>query len=291
MQFVPAKKVKTFLRLGIVGPAGSGKTYSALAIARAMFPNGKIALIDTEAGSASLYGDIFNFETMVLADFHPRNYVDGIKLAYRDGFDVVVADSLTHAWAGSGGLLEMHDIATKRSKSGNSWTAWRDVTPVHNELVDTMLQTPIHLIATMRTKVEYAQVEEDGKTKIKKMGTSPIQREGMDYEFGVIIEMDLDNVGWVIKSRCPALTGKNFKEPGAQVAKILKNWLDSGEDAPPVEASGAMPEEQADFNLLATKAIQSGRITKERVKQILTETAKDGQNNYKAASVALLKAA
>ena len=291
MKFVSARKVKTFLRLGIVGPAGSGKTYSALAIMSALLPNGRIALIDTEAGSAALYGGIFAFDTVVLSDFHPRNYVAAIQLAHREGYDGVIVDSLSHAWAGTGGVLELHDSATRKSKTGNSWTAWRDVTPFHNELVDTILQTPIHLIGTMRTKVEYTQVQEDGKAKIKKLGTAAIQREGMDYEFGVILEMDLDNVGSVVKSRCPALTGKVFRTPGAQVAKILKDWLESGEDAPAIAPSGAMPQEQAEFNLLANNAIEAGRITRDRVKQILTHTASDGQNDYRAASAALLQAA
>lgn len=291
MKFVSARKVKTFLRLGIVGPAGSGKTYSALAILSALLPNGRIALIDTEAGSAALYGGIFTFDTVVLSDFHPRNYVDAIGLAHREGYDGVIIDSLTHAWAGTGGVLEMHDAATRKSKSGNSWTAWRDVTPAHTALVDTMLQTPIHLVATMRTKVEYAQVDENGKSKIKKLGTKPIQQEGMDYEFGVVLEMDLDNVGCVIKTRCPALRGKAFQDPGPQVAKILKDWLDSGEDAPAVAPSGAMPQEQAEFNLLANNAIEAGRITREAGKQLLADTASNGHNDYRAASAALLKAA
>jgi len=291
MKFVSARKVKTFLRLGIVGPAGSGKTYSALAILSALLSGGRIALIDTEAGSAALYGGIFNFDTVVLSDFHPRNYVDAIGLAHREGYDGVIIDSLTHAWAGTGGVLEMHDAATRKSKTGNTWAAWRDVTPAHTALVDTMLQTPIHLIATMRTKVEYAQVDENGKSKIKKLGAKPIQQEGMDYEFGVVLEMDLDNVACVIKTRCPALRGKAFQDPGPQVAKILKDWLESGDDAPAVTPSGSMPTEQAEFNLLANNAIEAGRITRERVKQILTDTASDGQNDYRAASAALLKAA
>jgi hypothetical protein len=291
MKFVSARKVKTYLRLGVVGPAGSGKTYSALAILSALLPNGRIALVDTEAGSAALYGGIFNFDALVLTDFHPRNYVDAIQLACREGYDGIILDSLSHAWAGTGGVLDLHDAAARRSKSGNTWTAWRDVTPFHNDLVDAMLQTPIHLIATMRSKVEYTQVQEDGKAKIKKLGTAAIQREGMDYEFSVILEMDLDNVGSVLKSRCPALTGKVFKNPGEQVARILRDWLDSGEDAPAIAPADAMPQEQAEFNLLANNAIDAGRMTRDRVKQILADTASNGQNDYRAASAALLQAA
>ena len=124
-----ATKKAAKLRLALVGPAGSGKTYSALAIATGL--GSKIALIDTEHGSAALYADKFAFDTCNLETFSPDSYVEAIKGAEAEGYDVIIIDSLSHAWIGKDGALEQVDQATRRSGSKNSYFAWRDVTPKH----------------------------------------------------------------------------------------------------------------------------------------------------------------
>ncbi|HOD42252.1 MAG TPA: AAA family ATPase, partial [Candidatus Wallbacteria bacterium] len=134
MEFIRATKNATKLRVGISGAAGSGKTYSALKIATGI--GGKIAVIDTERGSASLYADKFDFDTVQIEPpYTPDKYIEAIKLAERSGYGTIIVDSLSHAWAGSGGLLDMHDAIQKSSKGGNSFTAWKEITPLQNKLL------------------------------------------------------------------------------------------------------------------------------------------------------------
>jgi len=227
MQFKPAVKYQSRLRLALIGPAGSGKTYSSLNIAR--YLGDKVALVDTEHGSASKYADLFRFDVLELTSFSPQVYVDAIRAAV--GYDVLILDSLSHAWMGKDGALELVDRAAKRA--GNSFAAWREVTPLHNMLVETMLSSPLHLIVTMRSKMAYV-VEMDDKTKkttVRKVGMQPVQRDGLEYEFDVVADMDVDNTLIVSKTRCPALKGQVIPCPGEEVASTLKAWL-AGEPAP-----------------------------------------------------------
>jgi hypothetical protein len=225
VKFAKATKTQAKLRLAIAGPAGSGKTYSALAIGTKL--GEKVALIDTEHGSASKYADKFDFDTLALTTFSPERYVEAIKSAATEGYGVIIIDSLSHAWAGEGGALEIHDAAT--AKTGNSYTAWRQVTPLHNQLVEAMLQSPAHVIATLRSKTAYSQEKDQGgKTVVRKVGLQPVQRDGMEYEFDVFLDMDAQNTGSVSKTRCPELTGRIFHKPGDELAAILKAWLSDG---------------------------------------------------------------
>mgnify|MGYP001612432104 CR=1 FL=1 len=151
-QFHKAERKKGKLRLAIAGPAGSGKTYSALLIAFGL--GGRVAMIDTERGSGELYDHLGEYDvSSIVAPFEPRKYIETIRGAEELGYETIIIDSLTHAWAGQGGLLDTHGSIADRT--GNSWSAWRQVTPKHNELVDTMLQSRCHVIATMRSKMEY----------------------------------------------------------------------------------------------------------------------------------------
>lgn len=226
IQFHKATKTEAKLRMALIGPSGSGKTYTALALATALVSGGKIAVIDTERGSASKYADLFTFDTLELAEFHPQLYIDAIKAAQAGGYDVLIVDSMTHAWAGSGGILELHDIATKRQKSQNSWTAWRDVTPLHNQLVDAIVQADLHVIATMRSKMEYIQTKDgDGKAIVQKVGMAAIQRDGLEYEFDIVADMDLQNNAAISKTRCPELVGAVINKPGAELADVIRVWL------------------------------------------------------------------
>lgn len=239
--FAPATKAQARLRLGLIGIAGSGKTYSALRIAKGL--GGRIALIDSENGSASKYaGNPVAFDVATLAgDFSPQRYIDAIKGAGKAGYDVLIIDSLSHAWSGTGGALELVDRAQKRNQGGNSFTAWRDITPLHNALIDAILQSPCHVIATMRAKTEYImEANERGKMVPKKIGTKPIQRDGMEYEFDVVGDLTQDHDLLITKTRCPALDGGVMPCPGEEVAAILKQWLTDGTPyvppAPPPEA-------------------------------------------------------
>jgi hypothetical protein len=253
LSFSKATKTQSRLRLALVGPSGSGKTYTALTIAQHL--GKRVAVIDTERGSASKYADIFTFDVLNLDTFSPLTYVDAIKAAESAGYDVLVIDSLSHAWMGKEGALEQVDNAAKRSSSHNSYTAWRDVTPMHNALIDAMLQSKCHIIGTMRSKTEYV-IEEDerGKKVPRKVGMAPVQRDGLEYEFDVVGDMDLDNNFLVSKTRCPALAGKVIKKPGKPLADTLAAWLSDG--AKPQE-----PELRVDIPTPEAASVKSSNTT------------------------------
>jgi len=225
--FQKAVKHESKLRLAIAGPSGSGKTYSALAIGTALANGGRVAVVDTEHGSASKYADIFDFDVMNMdAPFHPHRYAMAIKDAAQAGYAVVILDSMSHAWFATGGVLDIVDEAAKRSKSGNTYMAWKEGTPVQNELIEAITSAAIHVIGTMRSKTEYTLVTgANGKQAPQKMGMAPVQREGFEYEFDVMFDMDIANNAIVTKSRCSALSGGVYHQPGADVAGILRDWL------------------------------------------------------------------
>jgi hypothetical protein len=239
-EFKKATKARAKGRLALIGPSGSGKTFWGLGIATRL--GERVAVIDTERGSASKYADLFDFETLELESHEPLTYVSAIEAAEAEGFDVVLIDSLSHAWMGKGGALEQVDQAAARSKSGNSFAAWREVTPMHNQLVDALVGSRMHVIATMRTKVEWViQENEKGKKEPKKIGLAPVQRDGLDYEFDVTADIDLNNYLIVDKTRCPALKSRIFtpahhapEEAGLEFALIFQRWLTEGVE---VEAS------------------------------------------------------
>lgn len=235
--FKKATKEQAKLRLALIGLAGSGKTYSALAIGTALVPGGRVALIDTERKSASLYADHFTFDTAELNDHDPDKYVEAIEGAEAEGYDVIVIDSLSHAWAGKDGALEQVDKIAKREGKSNNFTAWRDVTPKHNRLVDAIISCRAHVIVTMRSKMEYAlEKDEKGKSSVRKIGLAPIQREGLDYEMTVVGDMDLSHTLIVSKSRCLGAVevGEIIPKPGAKLAERLRGWLMSGAVPAPV---------------------------------------------------------
>lgn len=236
--FRKATREQAKLRLALIGPAGSGKTYSALAIASEMARlmresgrgQGRIAVLDTECGSAELYAKTFEFDTMDLTDHSPMNYVEAISMAEREGYDIVIVDSLSHAWMGRGGALEQVDKAVERG-GGNSFSAWRTVTPKHNALVDKILSCKLHLISTIRAKTEYVQEKNDkGKTEIKKLGMAAVQRDGLEYEFTLVGDIDLSNTLKISKTRLDGVVmpGDLFEKPGASLAKKIYTWLVDG---------------------------------------------------------------
>lgn len=225
--FKKAVKSQAKLRLSIAGPSGSGKTYTALAIASNL--GNKIAVIDTENASASKYADEFTFDVLEMeAPFHPDRFVEAINEAAQAGYEVVIVDSLSPAWNGSGGLLEIVDNIAKRMKTSNSFAAWKDATPIQNKLAEAIVRSKIHLICTMRAKTEYVLENVNGKNIPKKVGMAPVQREGFEYEFDVVGELNHEHDLIISKTRCRALDGGVYNKAGKEVADILNSWLNDG---------------------------------------------------------------
>jgi hypothetical protein len=234
--FAPVVRKKTKLKLAILGPTSGGKSYTALAVGCAM--GKRVAVFDTEAGRSALYGegDPFTFDMVEAKSVQPEDYIAAVKDAYESGYDVVILDSLTHAWFA---LLEGVDETVQRKaadgKRPDSWGAWKEHTPRQRAMIEAIVQTPIHVIVTVRTEMETVKdVDEKGKTiGIRRVGLQPKQRAGFEYEFDVIVDMDAaTNAGTVTKSRCPALTNRHIRHPGKELAKELLAWLDKGVEPP-----------------------------------------------------------
>jgi hypothetical protein len=241
--FQKATKTDAKLRLALCGPSGSGKTYSSLALATEL--GGPIAYIDTEHGSASKYADLFSFEVIEPDTFDPRDLVKMIDYAAANGYRVIVVDSLSHYWMGKGGELEMVDNSAKRTTGGNSFVAWKNVTPHHNALIDTIIAAPIHVIATMRTKTEWVIEEVNGKKVPRKIGLAPVMRDGIEFEFDVCGDIDQENNLCITKSRCPELAGQVINRPGKKMAETLKKWLTGAPAKPKPPAQTEPKTEQA----------------------------------------------
>lgn len=231
IQIRKAQRKKAKFRLGLVGPSGSGKTYSSLLIAKGL--GGKVGLIDTENGSGDLYSDLMNYDIITLsAPFEIKKYLDCMKAFEDSGYDTIIMDSLSHAWAGQGGLLDKH-AKISESGRGNSYTAWRMVTPDHNLLVESILQSKCNVIATMRAKTEYViEKNEKGREAPKKIGLSPVQRDGMDYEFTTVFDIDLTHTAHASKDRTGIFDGQWFPI-GEETGKKMLDWINSGSDEAP----------------------------------------------------------
>ena len=229
MTFRKAERKKAKLRLAITGPAGSGKTYGALLVAFGL--GGKIAMLDSENGSGDLYSNLGDYDILTFhAPYDPRKYIKAIHLAEEEGYDIIIIDSLSHAWSGTGGILDIQGKIAETRYKGNSYAAWRDVTPLQNELINTILTSKCHIIATMRSKTDYVQTENNkGRTEIHKVGLAPIQREGTDYEFGVVFDLTPSHMVSVSKDRTGLFDGEVItlsKETG----ETLRSWLEAGAD-------------------------------------------------------------
>jgi hypothetical protein len=226
--FKKATKSAAKLRLGLIGPAGSGKTMTALRIAAGL--GGPVAVIDTERGSASLYAGErgLDFDVIELDTYGVERFIDAIKAAADGGYATLVIDSLSHAWSGKGGILEFVDNAGKRNQGGGNFGAWRDATPRHNSLVDAILGAPLHVICTLRSKVEYVVENVGGRNQVRKVGLQPVQRDGLEYEFTVVGDVTQDHDLVVTKTRAAFLKDAVIREAGEDLGKQLAAWLSDG---------------------------------------------------------------
>jgi hypothetical protein len=251
LELKKAQRSKAYLRLGMSAPSGGGKTLGALLIGYGLmkekYPDkddafrwSKIAIVDTENGSGELYvgSEVANVKigeytaVTMPPPFEADKYTNAIKLCQDAGIEVCIIDSTTHLWSGVGGLLEQQGNIAKRT--GNSYTAWRDITPQHNRFVDAMLQSQMHIIATMRSKQEYVQEkDEKGHTTVRKVGLEPEQRKGMEYEFTTFFEIDNEHDAFGSKDRSSLFDQKTFRISPETGQKMMK-WLMGGTTQEPV---------------------------------------------------------
>ncbi|MEZ7502327.1 ATP-binding protein [Psychrobacter sp. Arc29] len=230
-RFTKAERKKAKLRLALTGISGCGKTYSALRIATGM--GGSIAVIDTEHDSSSLYATEFEFSSSNLDNHSPESYIKAIDDAEKEGFDIVIIDSLSHVWTYCKNEV---DVVAAKSFKGNSWAAWSRVTPRYDALIQRMIQSSIHVIVTMRAKTETAQIEENGRKKVIKLGMKTEMRDGIEYEFTTVIDIDHSTNGAAVsKDRTHVFKGKENLPLDETIGQELMDWLLGGIDEPLVD--------------------------------------------------------
>jgi hypothetical protein len=233
MAFKKAERTKLWARVAIFGPSGSGKSYTALRIAKGLAQRAgtRIAAIDTENRSLSKYADRFDFDVDDLGDKTIDTYIESIKQCIKDGYKVLVIDSLTHCWKE---LLEEIDRIASKSFGGNSWAAWSKGTPKQNKLIKTIVEFPGHLIVTMRSKTEWSLGKnEDGKNTVARNGMSPEQGKGIEYEFDILMDINQGHIAEIQKDRTGKFQDKMIEKPGEEFGEALYDWLNSGNAPPP----------------------------------------------------------
>lgn len=277
--FHPAVRTEQKARIALIGPSGSGKTWTALILAHEL--GERIAVADSEHGSAALYagetyapGRAFRFDHLPLESFAPERYIAAIRAAETAGYDVLVIDGISHAWAGKDGVLEFVDRQAARYQN-NSFMAWRDASPKHNAFVDALLSCKAHLIVTMRSKMAYEIIEDPktGKKAPRKIGLAPIQRDGVEYEFAIVGEMDMDNTLIISKTRFRDLAGGVYRLPGPDLGSVIREWLTVGTPAASGPPTAAASE---DGTATADGATSSGARPNDRPKP-----SKERQGLYK----------
>lgn len=260
--FKKATKAAAKLRAAFFGPSGAGKTYTSLRVATGM--GGRIAVIDTERGSASKYSDRFAFDVLELEDQSIEGYVAAIELAAEAGYAVLIIDSLSHAWQT---LLEEVEKLAKAKYRGNTWSAWSEGTPLQRKLVGAILGFPGHVIATMRSKTEWTTVDNNGKKTPQRVGLAPEQGKGVEYEFDLLVEISTEHIANVIKDRTGKFQDKLIEKPDEKFGKELAAWLADGEPAdsvrPPKQRAAVEPDlfaQVADYIREAKTVRTLGRI-------------------------------
>ncbi len=231
--------------MGLQGPSGSGKTYSALLIAFGITQDwNKIVVLDTENESSHLYAHMGPYKVLSLhAPFTPEKYIDAIKLCEQAKMEVIIIDSLTHEWEN---LLEFHG-----SLQGNSFTNWNKVTPRHNALVQQILQSPCHVISTLRTKQDYVLSEKNGKMVPEKVGMKSVQRDGLEYEFTLAFDLDMKNNAVASKDRTGLFFGQPEQKLSQETGKKILEWCNTGAAINAVDVSERIKECRSLNELLA----------------------------------------
>ena len=226
MKLQKAQRQQVKLRIGLTGPSGFGKTYSALLLAYGMTNDWKkIALIDTENSSASLYSHLGDFNVLSLEEpFSPERYIKAIKVCEESDMEIMIIDSISSEWQGKGGILEIQE------QLGGRFQDWAKVTPRHNSFIDAIIQSKCHVIITTRSKVDYSlDKDSNGKTKVMKLGTKSITREGLEYELTVNFEFLNDkHLVQASKDRTELFSGKPEFIINSATGKKLIEWCNQG---------------------------------------------------------------
>jgi len=226
MQLRKATRKKAKIRLGLSAVSGGGKTYSALLIAHGLCNDwNKIAIIDSENNSADLYAHLGDFNVLpITAPFSPERYIEAIRACEKEGMEVIIVDSITHEWDGRGGCLDIVESL------GGKYQDWAKVTPRHQAFIEAILQSPSHVITTVRRKQDYEMTKVDGRVKVEKGGLREITREGFEYELTINLELDTKHNATASKDRTGLFMGKPAFLPTEKTGQLIADWCEQGED-------------------------------------------------------------
>jgi hypothetical protein len=226
MQLQKAERKQALIKLGLQGPSGSGKTYSSLLLAYGLIGDwNKIAVVDTENNSSHLYSHLGSYNVLALSEpFSPERYIEALEVCEKAGMRVIIIDSISPEWSGAGGILEVHG-----GMLGNSFTNWSKLTPRHNAFIQKILQSTCHVIATIRSKQDYVLTDKNGKMVPEKVGLAGVAREGTDYEFSLVLELDIKHQATASKDRTGLFTNPLPFMITEQTGNKIKMWC-LGED-------------------------------------------------------------
>jgi hypothetical protein len=227
MQLRKATRKKAKIRLGLSAVSGGGKTYSAILIAKGLVGDlSKVAIIDTENGSADLYAHLGDFNVLPLtAPFTPERYIEAIKSCEKAGMEVIIVDSISHEWDGKGGCLEIVESL------GGKYQDWAKVTPRHQAFIDAIIHSASHIITTVRRKQDYEMIKEGNKIRIEKAGLKEITREGFEYELTINLELDTQHNATASKDRTQLFMNKPAFVPSEKTGELIANWCEQGEES------------------------------------------------------------
>lgn len=228
MQLRKATRSKAKIRLGLSAVSGGGKTYSAIQIAKGLAGGDleKVAIIDTENGSADLYAHLGDYQVLpLIPPYTPERYIDAVKTCEKAGMEVVIIDSITHEWDGEGGILEISN-----SMPGNSYTNWAKITPRHQAFINAILQSTCHIITTVRRKQDYELTDVNGKKVPQKVGLKEVTREGFEYELTCNLELDVRHNATASKDRTGLFIDKPAFVPSEETGKLILQWCETGID-------------------------------------------------------------
>lgn len=218
--FKKAKREQVYLKVGLAGPSGSGKTYSSLLLAKGLMGSlDKVAVLDTENGSANLYDHLGGYSVLPMSPpYHPDRFCKAIDLSIKEGFECLIIDSLSHEWFAEGGCLDLH------SKFGGQFQHWAKVTPLHDGFINKILQAPIHVLGTLRKKQDYVMSEVNGRTKVEKVGLKEVQRNDMEYDLSLVFDIDIHHVATSSKDRTNLFPNTAPFKITEETGKILRDW-------------------------------------------------------------------
>lgn len=259
IEFKKATRHAVKLKIGVDGPSGSGKTKGALALATGITSGGRIAVADSENESASYYSNEYAFDGFNITEKTPETYIAAIRAAAEAKYDALVMDSLSHGWFSV--LAAKEDYDRKNPKS-NSWTNWRMFGPRWDALMSEILNAPLHVIVTMRSKQAYEQVESNGRKQVIKLGLKPEVRDGSEYELGVVFSVEHNHLAEATKDRTGLFTGRQLDLCSPALHAELIAWMNTGGELKPVQKVRDEAGENVLRGLLADEEITADERAK-----------------------------